>query len=81
MQGLRRHQNYQDPFNPTATVEFSVPNDSNVPLNIDNSIGREVTTLFSGPAQAEKLNDDTFDPRRLSSDVHFLRVEFVGKQL
>jgi len=62
VRGLRIHRNYQDPLNPMATVEFSVPNDSNVLLKIDNSIGWQVTTLFSGPAQAEKLYDEAFDP-------------------
>jgi hypothetical protein len=41
-------QNFPNPFNPTTSIRFSVPQVSDVRLTIYNMIGQEVRTLFAG---------------------------------
>jgi hypothetical protein len=41
-------QNFPNPFNPTTTISFSVPQTSPVKISIFNVLGQEVRTLFEG---------------------------------
>ncbi len=43
---LRLYPNYPNPFNPSTTIEFSLPENEIVSLKIYNSIGQLVTTLL-----------------------------------
>ena len=45
-------QNFPNPFNPTTTIKFDLPNSSNVTLKIYNLLGQEERTLVSGNKQA-----------------------------
>ena len=42
------YPNYPNPFNPSTTIEFSIPNDGFVSIAVYNLIGRKVKILFSG---------------------------------
>ncbi|MBN2009481.1 T9SS type A sorting domain-containing protein [candidate division KSB1 bacterium] len=44
--------NYPNPFNPSTTISFSVPNVDDVSLCIYNSMGQKVSTVWEGMAQA-----------------------------
>ncbi|KQC04066.1 MAG: hypothetical protein APR54_08990 [Candidatus Cloacimonas sp. SDB] len=39
--------NYPNPFNPTTMIEFSIPNDSSIEINIYNSKGQKINTLIN----------------------------------
>ncbi|MBI5214395.1 MAG: choice-of-anchor D domain-containing protein [Ignavibacteriae bacterium] len=41
------HQSYPNPFNPTTTVRFDVPNEEVVVIKIFNVLGQEVATLLN----------------------------------
>jgi endonuclease I len=46
--GFTLSQNYPDPFNPTTTIEFVLPSQSQTRLFIYDLLGREIATLIDG---------------------------------
>ncbi len=41
------HENYPNPFNPTTTIQYELPQQSEVQITIYDLLGRKVTTLVS----------------------------------
>jgi len=41
------YENYPNPFNPSTTIKFSIPKQTNVSLRIFNTMGQEVALLLS----------------------------------
>jgi hypothetical protein len=74
-------QNYPNPFNPSTKIEFTVPEGSFVTLKVYNTIGQEVATLFSGFADAGKIQQVTFDASRLPSGLYFSRLDYAGQHI
>jgi hypothetical protein len=71
--------NYPNPFNPTTTIQFTVPNDGNAVVKVFNVLGQEVVTAFSGEVKAGVVNTISFNASKLSSGVYFSRLESGGK--
>ncbi len=67
-------QNFPNPFNPTTTIRFSIPNASNVKLTVYNSLGQQINTLIDEykPAGSYQVN---FDGADLASGVYIYRFE------
>lgn len=73
-------KNYPNPFNPTTSVWFGVPEASEVSLKVYNVVGQEVSTLFEGtvPAGYHQMQWTARSPHGpLSSGVYFCR--FTGR--
>jgi hypothetical protein len=68
------HQNYPNPFNPATTIEYALPEGSNIKLKVFNSLGQEVATLINGYIQAGR-HKVIFDAKSLSSGVYYYRIE------
>jgi hypothetical protein len=45
-------QNYPNPFNPTTSIQFQVPNQSDVSIIVYDMLGQQVKSLFAGQVQA-----------------------------
>jgi spore coat protein A len=66
-------QNYPNPFNPSTTINFTVPQNSQVTLKIYDVLGKEVSTLINQvvPAGNHEVN---FDATGLPSGVYFYNL-------
>ena len=67
---------YPNPFNPSTTIEYSLPKDAPITLEIYNISGQKVATVDSGRKSAGK-HTVVWDARGLPSGVYFytLRAE------
>lgn len=66
-------QNYPNPFNPETTIEFSLPVDSKVRLEIFNVLGELVSVLQDNYLSAGNYKVP-FMPNGLTSGVYFYRI-------
>jgi hypothetical protein len=75
-------QNYPNPFNPSTTIKYSLPVESNVKLNIFNSLGEEVALLVNGNIPAGyydyEWNGTNNSGHKVSSGMYFYRIEIEG---
>lgn len=53
---FKLHQNFPNPFNPTTTIAFDIPVDSDVKLIVYNSLGQEIKQLMNGFHSAGKYS-------------------------
>ncbi len=67
-------QNYPNPFNPTTTIRYSLPQATDVRIEIYNIIGQRVATLFDGNKQAG-YHTVTWLADDYPSGVYFARLE------
>jgi hypothetical protein len=65
--------NSPNPFNPTTTINFTLPENSNVRLTVYDVLGREVTTLANAPYQAGTYHV-MFAGSNLPSGLYFARL-------
>ncbi len=63
-------QNFPNPFNPTTTIEFSIPERSHVSLKVYDVLGTEVATLVDG--WMESTNHKViFNAKNLASGIYY----------
>jgi len=67
------HQNYPNPFNPSTTINYGLPNASEVRLAVYDLLGREVSVLVNGRKDAG-VHEVRFDGSGLSSGVYLYRL-------
>ena len=68
------YQNYPDPFNPTTTIRFDIPETSRINLFVYDLLGRQVASLVEGMVSAGK-HVATFDARGLASGTYIYSLE------
>lgn len=76
-EGFILAQNYPNPFNPSTTIEFALPERSNVTLKVYNAHGQEVATLVNGEYSAGTYNVH-WNAGDLASGVYFYSLK-AGK--
>jgi|GEM_PF-1891096 len=66
-------QNYPNPFNPSTTINYTIPQSSNIKIQVYDATGKEVKTLVNDFQQKGDYSI-SFDASRLSSGVYFYRL-------
>ena len=70
-------QNYPNPFNPSTTIEYKVPEASNVKVIIYDALGKQVNVLVDGYQNAGTYTLK-FDGSNLASGIYLCRMEAKG---
>jgi len=77
-------QNYPNPFNPTTTIGFTLPEISNVEVNIYDIQGNKILILISGKYDSG-FYEIKFNGQGLSSGVYFYQLktnnQIITKQM
>ena len=66
-------QNYPNPFNPSTMVEYGLPSDSRVRLEVFNPLGQRVALLVD-EVQSAGFHQQQFTAEGLASGVYFYRL-------
>jgi ligand-binding sensor domain-containing protein len=68
------YQNYPNPFNPSTTIEFDIPEKTNVKLIIYDILGREIETIVDKELEPGKYKLN-FNATDLPSGVYFYTLK------
>lgn len=75
----RLEQNYPNPFNPSTTIEFSMPERGKVTLDIINSLGQKIVTIYDDTAEpgVNRIVWDGTDRHgaHVATGVYFYRLQ------
>ncbi|MCX6137611.1 MAG: S41 family peptidase [Ignavibacteriales bacterium] len=71
------HQNHPNPFNPSTSIAFSIPNSAIIRLQVFDLLGREVAVLVNEEKPAGKYSV-TWDASAISSGIYFYRLDAAG---
>ena len=71
--------NYPNPFNPSTTIRYSMPQAGVVTLKVFDVLGRSIATIDIGEQNAGERQID-FHATNLSSGIYFYRLEMRGAQ-
>lgn len=72
-------QNYPNPFNPTTTIEYALPVDARVTLEVYDVLGRRVVELVNSYVPAG-YHYAEFNAANLASGVYFYRLAATGSE-
>ncbi|MDP2683966.1 MAG: CHAP domain-containing protein [bacterium] len=66
-------QNYPNPFNPVTTIQYSLPEATQVTLDIFNILGQKVTTLVNEHQEAGEYSI-SWDAQKQASGIYFYHL-------
>ena len=68
------YQNFPNPFNPTTTIKYQIPEMSFVSLKVYDVLGNEIVTLINEEKPIGSYEVE-FDGRGLSSGIYFYKLQ------
>lgn len=71
-------QNYPNPFNPSTVIEFTIPNDGPITLELFDALGRTVRTLAAGMRSAGRYTERV-EFTDLPSGMYLYRLTAGGR--
>jgi hypothetical protein len=72
------NQNYPNPFNPVTTIEYALPTEAFVTLEVYDPLGRRVATLVNEQFTAGH-HEVEFDASDLATGLYFYRMHAEGE--
>jgi uncharacterized protein (DUF1501 family) len=69
------YENYPNPFNPSTSISYDLPNDADVVLKVYDMLGREVATLVDQHQSAGHHVVEFSPSMRLSSGAYIYQIE------
>jgi len=76
--GYSLHQNFPNPFNPTTTIKFELPEKGVVDLRVYNIIGKEIAQLVNQEMEAGSYEKE-FDAEQFSSGIYIYSLKVSDK--
>jgi hypothetical protein len=73
-------ENYPNPFNPTTTISYTIPEAGRVSIKVFDVLGREVAELINGFVSSGK-HDVVWDGTNFASGIYFYRITFGNQTL
>ncbi len=68
------YSNYPNPFNPTTTIKFDLPNDGLVQMKVYDILGNEVATIVNENRVAGRY-EVSFNASSLASGVYIYKIQ------
>jgi hypothetical protein len=68
------YQNYPTPFNPTATISYSLPHTTVVTLKVYDIMDREVVILIKKKTEMPGFHEISSDAKNLPSGFYFYKL-------
>lgn len=73
-------QNYPNPFNPSTKIEFYLPENNNVKIQIYNSIGQQIDVINLG-MKTKNWHTITWNSRNFPSGIYFYLIKTDNYQI
>lgn len=67
-------QNFPNPFNPSTSIRFGLPNESIVDLKVYNILGQEVASLLNGELMKAGNHEVKFNAGKLTSGTYIYKL-------
>jgi len=68
------YNNYPNPFNPTTTIRFDLPEKTNVELVVYDILGRRVKSLVDNQVRNPGRYEVSFNANALASGVYIYKL-------
>lgn len=69
-------QNYPNPFNEATAIEFNLPEKSIVNINIYNSLGEKIQSIYDNVELIEGYHKLEWKPVNIPSGIYFINLEY-----
>jgi hypothetical protein len=69
------HQNYPNPFNPSTVINFALPHQSDVQLELFDVVGKKISTLISENLPAGSYSYNWTRPAGMASGIYYYRLK------